>query len=349
MGIEASTEKKPIVWIELLRILACFLVIVNHTNSKIFLNAVPSLGWFVSLTYFFVSKIAVPLFVMISGYLLLGREDTYGKNYLRILRIIGAWLGGSLFYYLYYMRLGKVETFELDAFLTRIIGEPITASFWYLYMYLGLLLMLPFLQKMVKGMQKKDFHVFFAISFLVYGIWPVLVHYFPKLELASDFEAPLFAGYVVMLLLGYYIKTYTTATHRGKWIAGLVLGAAMAFNVIATYLEYTYVSQKKEVYLFLDNRTLFPIVLSAACVFYIAKDLKFGKRIGTLISVLAACSFGIFLLADYLIETFEFIYNFMCRYMSPLLAVLIQEVWVFGVGFVLVFLIRLIPGMKKVL
>ena len=135
MGIEASAKKKSIVWIEFLRILACFLVIVNHTNSKIFLNAVPSLGWFVSLTYFFVSKIAVPLFVMISGYLLLGQEDTYKKNYLRILRIIGAWLGGSLFYYLYYIRLGKVGTFEIGDFLTRIIREPITASFWYLYMY----------------------------------------------------------------------------------------------------------------------------------------------------------------------------------------------------------------------
>ncbi|MDE6107380.1 MAG: hypothetical protein K2F83_01730, partial [Oscillospiraceae bacterium] len=54
-------------YIEFIRIAACFLVYVNHTNSDIFYNRTPSLTWFLSLTYFFISKIAMPLFLLIMG------------------------------------------------------------------------------------------------------------------------------------------------------------------------------------------------------------------------------------------------------------------------------------------
>lgn len=43
---------------DILRILACFLVIVNHTNSEVFLGMNPSLTWALSLAYFYFSKIA---------------------------------------------------------------------------------------------------------------------------------------------------------------------------------------------------------------------------------------------------------------------------------------------------
>lgn len=77
-----ETVKSRETFLDLLRIIACFLVIVNHTNSVIFLGSSPdSLDWYVSLTYFFISKIAVPIFFMISGYLLLKKEDNYKKAF----------------------------------------------------------------------------------------------------------------------------------------------------------------------------------------------------------------------------------------------------------------------------
>ena len=137
-------------WIELLRIVACFCVIINHTNSRIFLNIVPSLEWFISLAYFFVSKIAVPIFVMISGYLLLEREDNYRKYFFRIIRMVIALLVFSLFYYVIRIKIGDYTVYSIGRFLYLVVKEPITKSFWYIYMYIGLLIMLPFLQKMVK-------------------------------------------------------------------------------------------------------------------------------------------------------------------------------------------------------
>lgn len=52
----SKAKQEKIVYIEILRIIACFLVIVNHTNSKIFLNSQIGDRWFASITYFLYVK-----------------------------------------------------------------------------------------------------------------------------------------------------------------------------------------------------------------------------------------------------------------------------------------------------
>ena len=60
--------KKREIWLDVLRVLAAFLVIVNHTNSDVFQSVTPANGtWWLSIAWYALCKIAVPLFVMISG------------------------------------------------------------------------------------------------------------------------------------------------------------------------------------------------------------------------------------------------------------------------------------------
>ena len=59
--------RKRELWLDVLRILAAFLVIVNHTNSNIFIHSTPQHGeWWASISWYTISKIAVPLFVMLT-------------------------------------------------------------------------------------------------------------------------------------------------------------------------------------------------------------------------------------------------------------------------------------------
>ena len=344
-----GTTTKQIVWIDFLRMVACFLVIVNHTNSRIFVETTPSFEWFISLTYFFVSKVAVPIFLMISGYLLLDKEDSYRKMLSRLGKTLGALVLFSAIYYYYYIRLGKSIPHSISGFLLAIVKEPISGSFWYLYMYMGMLIMLPFLQKLVKNMKKNDFHIFFAISFVVYGGWPIVVHYIPEMKLTEEFDIPLLGSYICILLLGYYIKLYCNTAKKLKTISAIIFMIAITFNVVVTFLEYTYVSQAKEKYLFLDDRTFLPIVLAAACLFYCVRDITFSNKLGNIISTIGPCSFGIYLLSDLLISNFQFVFEFFDRYIPSLLAVLIQEIWIFGVGFLITYLLRKTPGIRKIL
>ena len=130
----------------MLRILAAFFVIVNHTNSSIFLSTEPSPVWFASISYFFTSKIAVPVFVMIMGALLLDKEDNLKKYLSRILRIVAA---TAIFTVI--MHLVSGGGLSAKAIINQVLASSHT-PYWYLYMYIGLLIILPVMQKMAKAM-----------------------------------------------------------------------------------------------------------------------------------------------------------------------------------------------------
>ena len=137
-------------FLDLLRIIACFLVIVNHTNSTIFMHSSPnSIRWYVSLAFFFVSKIAVPVFFMISGYLLLNKVEDWKKTFSRVLRIIVVLLVCAVIYAIYNgLFISENGTFKsIVEDILLVYKKSPTNALWYLYAYIGILLMLPFLQK----------------------------------------------------------------------------------------------------------------------------------------------------------------------------------------------------------
>ena len=84
-----SKEKKRYYWVDLLKILACFLVVINHTGGYL-LEFAGTSNFGTSLFYmieFVICKIGVPLFIMISGFLLLERNNNFcdiGKKIFRV-------------------------------------------------------------------------------------------------------------------------------------------------------------------------------------------------------------------------------------------------------------------------
>jgi len=336
-------------FLDLLRIIACFLVIVNHTNSVIFLGTTPqNLTWFVSLAYFFVSKIAVPVFFMISGYLLLNKKDDLKKSLQRFSRIAVVLIVWGFIYAIYkscYVNSDPSFLNIIQMALSTFRKSP-TNALWYLYTYLGILLMLPFLQKMTSLMTKRDYHIFFIISITCYSVLPILTHYFPNFRLSSDFQLPLFGGYICMLLIGQYFSRFEIKKTKLRFFVSCLLFAIMVvFNVVATYFEYTKSDSK---YLFFDNRTFFPILLQSVCVFYMASFVRFSKNFGKIISYIGSCTFGIYLISDMSIGFLKPFYLKAATYIHPIFAVVIFEIIVFAVGFVVVTLLKKIPLVKKV-
>ena len=345
-----QTEKSRKCFLELLRVIACFLVVVNHTNSTIFLNTTPKgITWFVSLTYFFVSKIAVPVFFMISGYLLLNKKDTIRKSLQRILRMAAALIACSFIYAVY----NTCRTNPNPSVLTIIkvtlsaYYRPPTTTLWFLYAYLGVLFMLPFLQKMTSLMTKRDYHIFFLVSVGCFSVLPILNHYFPRIRLSSYFQLPLFSGYIYTLLIGQYFSRFEIKKTKRRLLVACVLFALMvAFNVIATYFEYT---KSAAEYLFFDNTVYLPIMVQSVCVFYIATFVRFSEKIEKVITYLGSCTFGIFLLSDVSISLLKPLYLTAWRYMHPIFAAVIFEVTVFAIGVAVVSILKRIPFVKKVL
>lgn len=102
-------------------------------------------------------KTAVPIFIMITGVLLLKRKNTYKDVFKRIWRVFVPLFLLSL---LLYIKENTFTNFSFSLFLQHFLKDPIVQPYWYLYMLISLYLMTPFIQKMVKNFEKKTSFIF---------------------------------------------------------------------------------------------------------------------------------------------------------------------------------------------
>lgn len=343
-----QTQRKSVVFIEFLRILASFLVIVNHTNSDIFLARTPSPVWFASLTYFYVCRIAVPVFVIIAGYLMLDKQYSYRKTFQLILRILSCLVLFSGVYYIYYRYQGIVPGINPKFFLKWITREPITNAFWYLYMYLGLLVMLPFLQKLVSAMDRRDFHVFFLISGAFYGVLPIIQHYCPELTLSIHFDISLYKGYIFLMLVGCYLRRYCTISRKQSLIALGVFCLITAGNVLLSYWEYF--RNDGSDYIFYGDNSLLPLLLASIAVFCATQGIRFGPKAAALVCSFGRLTFGIYLLADLFLYLLQPIYDALILRGYPIwVDVLVYELVVFFSGAICTWILKKLPVLRKIL
>lgn len=336
--------------LDILRIAACLLVIVNHTNSRLFMGNAPSPVWFISVTVFYISKTAVPLFIMISGALLLKGDDSYKTTLRRIIRILLTLLLFSAFYYVISIKdFGEVTAAEIKNFLLTVYGGAITNAFWYLYLYTGLLLMLPLLRKMVKNMKKADFIYFICCSFIFAFTVPVICGFFQLPPYNSTVITPLFNGYLAYFIIGYYIEHCLRKNRIRLVFALLLFAASVAFSVIMTYFEF---KKNTAAYPFWDNRLSFNIMIPGTCLFYLGKYLSginFNPHTVSAIKRTAGCTFGIYLLSDMLIDVFEPMYTAIYPYILRLPAVMVLISAVFLTGLIMVRYLKKLPLIKHLI
>ncbi len=346
---ESTAEgKRKIEYLELLRIIASFFVIVNHTASGEFLAMQPDgRKWFFLVTYFFMSKTAVPVFLMISGVLLLRHVDEYRKNGARIIRIV---LDIIIFSFIYYVRSWYVNgmSFDLIEFFKLIYQQKITNAYWYLYLYLGLLVMLPLLQRLASAMGRREYLYLIAISVVFLGVMPILIHYREGLLYNAGFSSVFLPTLAGLLFLGYFLENHVEIKWQYVLISVIVIVCCLVFLVSATYAEY---QRMPENYLFFDDRTHLTITAMAASLFYLARCFGHVCRVRIfwkIVTWLGGCSFGIYLLSDFFLEVYAPLYQFqLLRHFHVITALLIYEGLIFLTGAAVTAVLRCIPAVKR--
>ena len=340
---------------DFLRVAAVFLVIVNHTNSDVFQSTVPAdPTWWFSIVWYYLSKIGVPLFVMVSGACLLPKVDSYKKTAQRFFRI-GAVL--ILFSFLYFLADvlhnygGVKDALNLFGLVKAVWHGPVTDSFWYLYFYLGLMLMLPWLQRLAKATQKKDLRYLILLSLGLGAAWPLLTHYVPALALSGYLFIPLFSVYLGIFFAGHYAHAYVERISRTLCAAVIVL--SLAASALLTYGEYQSLHGVGQ-YWFMDERTA-PSIFVIACalaVLLLAKSVLRTpqKQTKNRLQTLGGCAFGIYLLQDFCIAQTRYrLFAPLAQQMNPLAAAFLWEIGIFLVALLVILLLRKIPGVKRLI
>lgn len=344
--------KKREIWLDALRITAAFLVIVNHTNSGVFQSSSPSeLTWWLSILWYALCKVAVPVFVMVSGACLLGRADSYRKCLGRFVRIV---LALVVFSYLYFLHDAWVyyglwpRAADLRAFFSLVWEQKITDSFWYLYFYAGLMLMLPLLQRLSVSMRGHDALYLIGFCFGVDALWPLITRILPHLSLPSYLDLPLFTSYIGLFFAGWQLRAMRGRIYRLP--ALLLLLASLAASVLSLHMQY---APGEKYWAFMDDRMhpgfwsiLAAVALMVLSRSWFSRPLSAKAQRGW--SELGGCAFGIYLLQDWLIAQSEArLYLPLQSVLPAFPAVIVWEIAVFGAALAAAFVMRRIPVLKK--
>lgn len=204
----SKIERKS--YIDFLRITAALLVIYNHTAGyHHYLNyGARPIGMFCYIFLSVLTRINVPLFFMISGALLLGKEEAYKTLFSkRVLRFVLVLFVFSFFVYCIDFR----DNFQIKEFVSYLFKGSLTAEYWFLYSYLGFLLALPFLRKIAKHLTGRDVLLLLAFQFVIRSLLPTLTYLFNCagmnfISLSTDFSFPFATTDILFYpLVGYYL------------------------------------------------------------------------------------------------------------------------------------------------
>lgn len=350
--------KRDLLHIEFLRIIAIYLVLFNHTGTDGFFHfSVATESHFYWL-YLFISifdKIAVPIFFMISGALLLGKDESISDLYRkRILKFIFILFAISLFYQFYDCYRNNTS-FELRIFYIKILNGSSSTALWYLYSYIGALVMLPFLRKLVTVMSERDYLYLIAGNIIFAGIIPIVAFIFLKEPYDLDMSVPLFTEYnIIYLLTGYYVEHLLPDTLYKKkiFLLGLLISIiCIGICCIMTNYEIQVSGDCSEI----NSQTFYFCLIIVPCMFvfwsckYYFRLHNVSSFMRTLITYLGGTTFGVYLFERVLRYSTKNIFYFLKPYVHTFPACL---VWIFCacmIGSLITAFLKKIPFIKKFL
>lgn len=337
--------------LEALRIIAIFLVILTHTGIRgftYFTTLSPSPRYFLAMLLPLTCQICVPLFYMISGATLLDRDEPLTQLWRRRISRIGAVLVlAVLMMYLYY------DPVSLGGYLKTLFSRNVIVPYWYLYSYLGFLIGLPFLRRMIRSMTETEFRYLFGLRLVLGGLVPMLAYRLSEgtLRLNPSLDLVLVTSDIVVFpAAGYYFERRQLGARQlaGLWIAAILATLAAVYM---THYKILLTGQLGEgqVGTFYKTLCLIPTVTVYATVRWVFSRWTVPGWLETGIVTLGSCTFGIYLIEQIPRERGWRLRDLLIRWLPDIPAILLYVTLVLAVCFVIVFLAKKLPGVKKLI
>jgi surface polysaccharide O-acyltransferase-like enzyme len=275
-----------------MRVFATLFVIAIHVCAQGFFQ-MGQKNWWATNIYDSVSRVAVPLFFMISGALLLPRSHTVASIGRRLWRIGLPLLGWSVLYLLWFRHTGQHH----KGWLAMIVNGPVVGHLWYLYALAGVYVFLPVLAAFHQAVAVREQLFCLLFWFIAASLVSLEVTLTGQRTVGIDWAAlPLYPGYMALGALLY--KQLPAVPQRailgGAWASWLLLSAAVA---LATWWRSDQLAHADETFFVYSS----PLVALAAVAGFVclralcAAGVRSGSRTERAIGLFANVSFGVYL------------------------------------------------------
>jgi surface polysaccharide O-acyltransferase-like enzyme len=256
------------VWLDNIKTLAILAVVFSHVAEPVrqqFGNINIAVWWLVNVSVSF-TRFCVPVFVMVTGTLLLPRQyelfDFLKRRLSRIAIPFVFWTVAYIGYDLItkYLNHEPAEVLKTIKWIARRIADGSADHLWYIYMLIGIYLLIPVIGKWIRDCQEKEILYFLAIWVYVLIIKQPWIN---RWEIQIDLH--FFIGYVGYLVLGYYLAQKNLFDRSGNVFPVLMFIAGGAATAIGSYavtdffqrfLTPNVLLMSTGVFLFLKNREI---------------------------------------------------------------------------------------------
>lgn len=347
--------RKDLIHIEFMRIIAIYLVLFNHTGKKgyaLFTIAKESPMYWVYLFISILDKIAVPLFFMISGALLLGKDEKISDVYRkRIFKFVIVLITASLCYEIYYVYFENLQIGFVEM-LVKIYSKNTSVALWYLYAYIGFLVMLPLLRKLANAMSDKEYIYLFLCHLVIVGIIPTVEYVMSRgrVCLNPKFSTALFTQWnTFYVLIGYYIEKKLDKKYFNKRNVYIGLVASFIAISISCFIIYITGIDKESNFVIHNNLISVPTITAYFTIKYMFEKVKVSSFKANLIRFVGGTTFGIYLMEEMLRDRTVFIFNYLKPTLHTLPATIIWIAFACIVGCIVVSVLKKIPIVRDYL
>jgi surface polysaccharide O-acyltransferase-like enzyme len=266
--------------VDLIRTVAIILVILLHAaiepNPTLDLMSPSGVQlWWTSNVYDSIARSAVPLFIMLTGALLLQPNKTdeplgifFKKRWNRIGIPVMLW--GAIFFAWDFLVKGQTPT--LLFVLQGVLAGPYV-HFWYVYILIGLYLITPLLRIIVAHANWRTIKYFLTIWFVGTSIFPLLTLYSNISPQAVWFRQNVF---LLVGLLGYFVLgAYVAKLTIRKSALAIMLVLSSVWTIIGTYFLIATLGKQYSQF-FLDASS-FSVIIASVSLFLILSSIPTQK------------------------------------------------------------------------
>ncbi len=346
-SVNGSKNDSRIIYLDLLRVVCTFSVVVLHTSGYAWSALQYSEPlWNYANLYNGFFRFCVPIFIMISGvFMLSGETDLdlkklYSKKILRLAKLF-------LVYSTMYAIVTNIilsDTFDLFSFVKQIVLGRY--HLWYIYAIIGLYMITPLIKAITKSNNLTKYFIVLAF------IFEILVGTMSSVFKAINFDM-IFAksylffvkGFTVYYVLGYLV--YHNPIHKKNRI--YIVGIIAAIGTVAgTKLYSVYSMGNSDIfYSFLSINVFF----QSLAIFVFFKEtvsrITFSPLCNKAIRVLSKYSLGVYLIHDLFLILFSQ-YNINSLSFHPLFSIPVLSAVIFVLSYISTFILSNVPVIKRI-